>query len=212
MRPDPRLHGLYVITDEELCSPTGIVTSVAAAIKGGARIFQYRDKSMDHERRLREARALVDLCTAHDAILLVNDDVSLAREAKAHGVHLGSDDEPIRTAREKLGAHAIIGVSCYNDFSLAEEAVNAGANYIAFGSVFPSPTKPHAVHASLDLFHRAKRELRIPACAIGGINRDNIASVASAGAAMAAVVSALFASSNITEATRELGAAFAART
>lgn len=212
MRPDPRLHGLYVITDEELCLAIGIVASVAAAIEGGARIFQYRDKSMDHERRLREVRALVELCNARNAIMLVNDDVSLARKANAHGVHLGNDDEPIRTAREKLGAHAIIGVSCYNDFSLAEEAVDAGANYIAFGSVFPSPTKPHAVHASLDLFHRAERELRIPACAIGGINRDNIDSVVSAGAAMAAVVSAVFASSDITGATRELGAAFAAPT
>ncbi|MBW3567802.1 MAG: thiamine phosphate synthase, partial [Proteobacteria bacterium] len=131
MRADPRLHGLYVITDKELCASIGIVDSVAAAIDGGARIFQYRDKSVDHERRLREACALVELCNAHDAILLVNDDVSLAREAKAHGVHLGSEDESITTAREKLGSHAIIGVSCYSHFSLAEEAAKAGTDYVA---------------------------------------------------------------------------------
>lgn len=201
---DPRLRGLYVITDRVQCARRGVIDSVADALAGGARIVQYRDKSQDHRRRFDEALQLSGLCAAHAAILIINDDARLARAVAANGVHLGRDDPGIASTRNLLGPEAIIGVSCYDDFALAEAAARDGANYVAFGSVFPSPTKPDAVRAPLELFHRAREELAIPACAIGGINRDNIASVVRSGAAMAAVVSAVFAADDVEAATREL--------
>lgn len=208
MPHDPRLHGLYVITDRELCARQGIVASVEAALQGGARIFQYRDKSSDSERRLQEARELVALCMRHDALLFVNDDVELAQASHAHGVHLGRDDADIADARARLGDDALIGYSCYDDFPRARHAADAGADYVAFGSVFSSRVKPDAVRAPLALFTKTHTELSIPTCAIGGIDASNIHEVVAAGTSMAAVISAVFAADDITSATAELNHAF----
>jgi len=210
MHHDPRLHGLYVVTDRVQCARSGLEQSVAAALAGGARIVQYRDKSTDHRRRFDEAMLLSGLCGAHGALFIVNDDARLARAVAASGVHLGQDDMTVQQARRLLGEHAIIGISCYDRFSLAREAALAGADYVAFGSVFASPVKPDAVRAPLELFTRARDELAIPACAIGGIDQGNIRSVVKAGAAMAAVISAVFASPDVTGTTRELNRAFLA--
>lgn len=207
-RNDPRLAGLYVVTDRALCARHGLIPSVTAALAAGIRLVQYRDKSGDDRRRFEEARALAQLCAAHDALLIVNDDARLARDAGAHGVHLGRDDMDIAAARELLGDAAIIGVSCYDDFVRAERAALGGADYVAFGSMFPSPTKPDAVRAPLELLARACAELAVPACAIGGIDATNIRAVIAAGAAMVAVVSAVFAAPDITVAARELEKAF----
>lgn len=201
---DPRLHGLYVVTDHTLCARHGLEDSVAAALNGGARLVQYRDKSSDWTRRFDEALRLSGLCAAHGALLIINDDARLARAVAANGVHVGQGDMDVAEARRILGPAAIVGASCYDDFDLARHAVNAGADYVAFGSLFPSPTKPDAVRAPLALLARAHAELEIPVCAIGGINRDNIGKVAHAGATMAAVVSAVFAAADITAATRNL--------
>lgn len=208
MPHDPRLQGLYVITDHELCVRKGVVASVEAALQGGARIIQYRDKSSDSKRRLQEARELVALCMHHNALLFVNDDVELARTSHAHGVHLGREDADIADARALLGDDALIGYSCYDDFSRAKHAADAGADYVAFGSVFPSRIKPDAVRAPLTLFVRTHAELNIPACAIGGIDTRNIRDVVAAGASMAAVISAVFAADDIAAATAELNQAF----
>lgn len=205
---DPRLQGLYVITDTPLCAQRGLVRAVAEALAGGARIVQYRDKSPESARRLREAAELRDLCASHDALLIVNDDVQLARAVGAHGVHLGRDDTDVARARRALGADALIGVSCYNDFARARAAESSGADYVAFGSVFPSSTKPAAVRAPLALFARARAELNIPCCAIGGIDADNIDDVVRAGADMAAVISAVFGADDVKTAAETLIRAF----
>lgn len=204
------LHGLYVITDEALCASRGIETCVQAALDGGARIVQYRDKSDDHARRLRETTALRKLCESRRAVFIVNDDVALARASGAHGVHIGREDSDIHSARDLLGPEAIIGVSCYDDFARARRAANAGASYVAFGSVFPSAIKPDARRAPLELFDRARRELAVPACAIGGIDAWNIAQLARAGAAMVAVISAVFAADDIERQSRLLSERFEA--
>lgn len=201
---DPRLQGVYAVTDNALCKRRGVVASAACALAGGARLVQYRDKSQDDDRRLAEAKQLSRLCKAHEALLIINDDIALAQAAGAHGVHLGREDAGIVEARALLGPDAIIGFSCYDDFARAEAGARAGMNYVAFGSVFPSPTKPEAVRAPLALFERAREELAVPACAIGGINHENIGAVTRAGAAMAAVVSAIFAAEDIERATRRL--------
>ena len=209
---DSRLFGLYVITDSALCMRTGVVSSVAAALEGGARLVQYRDKSDDHERRLREASELHRLCAAHNAFLIINDDIELAARAHAHGVHLGRDDARIERARETLGTNAIIGASCYDDLDAGRAAVDAGASYVAFGSVFPSRVKPDAVRAPLTLFADARDILGVPTCAIGGIDATNIGAVARAGATMAAVISAVFGAPDIRTATEKLNSAFASPT
>lgn len=204
---DSRLHGLYVITDATLCAERGLLPSVVAAIEGGAQIVQYRDKSRDTARQRAEAGALVKACRARDVLCIINDNVELAAEVGADGVHLGAEDGHVGHARKRLGGAAIIGVSCYERRDLAVDAAAAGADYVAFGSVFASRVKPKAVHAPLDLFAQAA-ELDVASCAIGGINAGNIDEIVRAGASMAAVISAVFAAPDITAASRALAAAF----
>lgn len=202
------LRGLYVITEDRQLGPDRLVASVEAALRGGARLVQYRDKSGDHARRLAEARALAAICRTFAVPLLINDDVELAVAAAADGVHLGRDDPDPAGARARLPTGSLIGVSCYDRFELARAAAANGADYIAFGSFFPSPTKPHAVRAHTELLRRARRELRLPTVAIGGISPENGAALVQAGADMLAVVSAVFAASDVTAATQAFAPCF----
>ena len=187
-----RLHGLYAITDDRRAGPRALCTAVSAALRGGARIVQYRDKGHDPARRLAEAQALAALCRSHRAVFLVNDDLDRAVAAGADGVHLGRDDPDVAAARSRLPAPGLIGVSCYNRLETDRQAAALGADYIAFGSFFPSPTKPDAVRAGPDLLVSARRELALPAVAIGGITPENGRPLITAGADMLAVVSGVF--------------------
>jgi thiamine-phosphate pyrophosphorylase len=187
------LHGLYVITDPNLLPSQALHHSVEQAIQGGAGIVQYRDKSHDANRRLREVVDLLWLCKTYGASLIVNDDVELAAITGADGVHLGKDDANATRARQRLGNSAIIGISCYNNLHTARVAEKEGANYVAFGSFFPSPTKPHAVRARLSLLAQARSQIDIPICAIGGITPENAQSLIAAGADMLAVITHVFA-------------------
>jgi thiamine-phosphate pyrophosphorylase len=187
-----RLNGLYAITDSKLIVESGFVDEIAKALQGGARIIQYRDKSSDQQKRLQQASALRTLCTQQQAMLIINDDLELAMAVDADGIHIGIDDTPLAQARQVLGEDKIIGVSCYNQFELAQQAAASGADYIAFGSFFPSATKPHAVPAELKLLRKAKQQLQLPVCAIGGITLGNAAPLLNAGADMLAVVSSIF--------------------
>lgn len=196
--------GVYAITDPELLPETRLAQRVAAAIAGGARIVQYRDKTADAPTRLRRARALAELCRDAGAVFIVNDSPELAVEVGAHGVHLGRDDAALSEARAVLGPDGLIGVSCYDRIDLAVRAAAGGADYVAFGSMFPSTTKPGAVAAPLSLVARASGMLEIPVVAIGGINRGNAAEVIRAGAHAVAVVRDLFAGSDPESAARAL--------
>lgn len=189
------MHGLYIITD----GSTGnlLLEKVEQALRGGATIVQYRDKTNDAARREQEARDLKSLASAHNALFIINDDVALAKTVQADGVHVGREDSALATARTYLGKSAIIGVSCYNQLPLALEAAQQGADYIAFGSFFPSPTKPHAPRATLELLREARMQLSIPICAIGGINLDNAPALLANGADMLAVISDVFSATNI---------------
>ena len=203
-----RLRGLYAITDARLQSPDTLYQRVSLAIDGGASIIQYRDKSADRRLRLEQAQALVELCRARGARLIVNDDVTLAATCGADGVHLGRDDASLSAARQRLGDTAIIGVSCYNSLELAEAAAGQGADYLAFGRFFPSQTKPDAVQADLELIREAKRRWPLPIAAIGGITADNAAMLLSAGADMLAVVQGVFAAADVREAATRYAALF----
>ncbi|MEF3194210.1 MAG: thiamine phosphate synthase [Halothiobacillaceae bacterium] len=191
------LRGLYVITDTALIPDDRFAERVEAALRGGARIVQYRDKRRDAGVRLRLAAELVSLCRTHGALSIINDDVELAAEVAADGVHLGKEDAALGQARNRLGQGAVIGVSCYNRLELALEAAAEGADYVAFGSFFPSRTKPEAVPANMDLLREARKKLSLPLCAIGGITADHAAPLIEAGADMLAVISDVFAAADV---------------
>ena len=196
------LKGLYAITDERLTPFSDLISCVKKALEGGAKIIQLRDKTKKDEELLPIALSLKELCESYGALFIVNDRVSLAAKSDAHGVHIGKDDGTVKEVRLLLGPKKIIGVSCYNDFNRALVMEQAGADYVAFGSFFPSPTKPTAVKAQIDLLKRAKKELTIPICAIGGITVDNASSLIRSGADMVAVISDLWRSKNITKKAR----------
>jgi thiamine-phosphate pyrophosphorylase len=189
--PPPRVRGLYAITPPDLHT-LDLVAKVRAALQGGAAVLQYRDKGTDRHKRLHEAQALRQLCHDFGAWFVVNDDVALARAVQADAVHVGRHDQ-----RPENGELAF-GVSCYNDFQLAEAAVRQGATYVAFGAVFPSPTKPGAVHAPLAIFQQASI-LGLPRVAIGGITLATAPAIISAGADAVAVISDLFQAENVAE-------------
>ena len=206
---DPRLRGLYVITDGRAPTTEDLLERTRRAIAGGARIVQYRDKHpQDSARRLEEARALAHLCHSQGAAFIVNDDVSLAAESEADGVHLGKHDPDPDQARAVLGAEAIIGVSCYNDLRRALRLAGRGADYIAYGRFFPSRTKPGAVAASVSLLEASRKHLNIPIAAIGGITAANGGELIRAGADMLAVIEAAFGQPDITAACRKFVSCF----
>jgi len=177
------------------------------ALIGGARILQYRNKHGDRVTRLREAREIRSLCSEYEALFIVNDDVELAARVGADGVHIGQDDGAIRDARQQLGSNAVIGASCYDQFALAEQVRDDGADYIAFGRIYPSVTKPGDIHAPLSLLQQSKA-LHLPVCAIGGITTENARPVVEAGADMVAVINGLFASDDIVKAAQTLSSLF----
>lgn len=200
----PPLRGLYAITD----GPRADLLEVcAAALEGGAALLQYRDKTDDHTRRFAEAQALQALCVRHRVPLIVNDDVELAARVGAAGVHLGEHDDALAQARTRLGAHAIIGVSCYDSLERARALAEAGADYLAFGAFFPSPTKPNARRATPRLLHDSAA-LGLPRVAIGGITHDNAQPLIDAGADALAVISALFGARDVRAAARRFADLF----
>ena len=197
-------NGLYAITD----GPRGdLIDACAAAIDGGAVLLQYRDKTADTARRLGEAGALAALCTRHGVALIVNDDIELAAQSGAAGVHLGEDDPAIEVARTRLGAGAIVGVSCYDSIERARSLAAAGADYLAFGAFFASPTKPRARQATNALLREAK-VLGLPLVAIGGITPQNGAELIASGADYLAVISAVFGARDVRRAARSFAALF----
>lgn len=200
------ISGLYAITPDET-DMAELLRKVRLALLGGARVVQYRNKSAAAALRLKQAEALRELTREFAATLIVNDDVALARQAEADGVHLGGADGSVTEARAVLGS-GLIGVSCYNRAALAQEAVRQGADYVAFGSFFASTVKPDAVAATPDLLRQARRELDVPIVAIGGITPHNGAQLLEAGADALAVISAVFSAADIEGAAREFSNLF----
>jgi len=191
-----RLSGLYAITNENLMPKEHFIHMAETALSSGVSVLQYRDKSSDKNKRLHQARALKALCDQYNAILIINDDISLTKQVDADGIHIGKNDLSLDETRNQLGPEKIIGVSCYNKISLAENAINNGADYIAFGSFFGSSIKPDAPHASSDLITSIKQHHDTPVCCIGGITTENHLPLLQAGADMLAVISDIFSQMN----------------
>jgi thiamine-phosphate pyrophosphorylase len=193
-----KLRGLYAITDRQLLADGRLLPYVEAALKGGARLLQYRDKSADDARRLREAEALRELCNRYGAALIINDDAELAARLGV-GLHLGQGDGSLAVARALLGRQAIIGATCHAQLPLAEQAVREGASYVAFGRFFDSTTKPGAPLATPELLTDARSRLSQPIVAIGGITLENAPALIAQGASMVAVVHGLFGAASAAE-------------
>ena len=204
------IHGLYAVTPDDANS-VRLAGQVRAALEGGARIVQYRNKTAERALRHEQAAALCALCRTYGAALIVNDDVELALAVDAHGVHLGGEDGSIAAARARLGPHKLLGASCYSRIENVERAIAEGADHIAFGSFFVSRVKPGAVRSKLSLLTEAKRKFNLPVVAIGGITHDNAPQLIDAGADSVAVISALFTAPDIAHAAREFNALFEAR-
>jgi thiamine-phosphate pyrophosphorylase len=200
------IRGLYAITPDET-DTAELLRKVRLALQGGARVLQYRNKAAAAALRLRQAEALRGLTRKFAVPLIVNDDVALAQQVDADGVHLGGADGSVAEARALLGGR-LIGVSCYNRLALAHEAASLGADYVAFGSFFASTVKPEAVVATPDLLRQARGELAVPLVAIGGITPQNGALLLEAGADALAVISAVFAAPDIEGAAREFSNLF----
>lgn len=209
MTPSEQIRGLYAVTPQTEDSAR-LAAQVRAALEGGTRVVQYRDKSTDRALRRYQASALHALCCAHGAALIINDDVDLAMEIDAHGVHLGREDGSISAARARLGPHKLIGATCYRLLENAERALAEGADHIAFGSFFVSTVKPGAVRSTPTILTEAKRRFGVPVVAIGGITPENAPIVISAGADSVAVITALFSAPDITAAARQFNALFEA--
>jgi thiamine-phosphate pyrophosphorylase len=186
-----KLAGLYAITPDE-SSTDILVRKLGQALRGGATAVQYRNKTACPELRLEQGCALAALCREAGVPFIINDDLALALTLDADGAHLGAGDGDLADARLRLGQGKLLGASCYDRMELAEAAVRAGADYLAFGSVFSSGTKPGAVRAPLALFAESRRSFQLPLVAIGGITLQNARQVFSAGADAVAVISALF--------------------
>jgi thiamine-phosphate pyrophosphorylase len=198
-----KLRGLYAITPASGDSAL-LVEKVVAALEGGIAALQYRNKTAHPEQRSAEATQLRALCRSHGVPFIINDDLQLAIDVEADGVHLGRDDGDLAIARRRLPGK-ILGASCYRDLALARQAVIAGADYVAFGSVFASATKPAAVRAPLSLF---QHDLGVPLCAIGGINLHNAVEVIAAGADLLAVISDLFDAPDVKSRAMQYGELF----
>ena len=203
--PTTPLRGVYLITPQP---PAPVRAIVAAGLRGGVRMVQFRIKEGSTAENYALACELLALCRQYNALFIVNDDIALCRQLGADGIHLGAEDRPLEEARRLLGPSAIIGASCYNELERAHHAQAQGANYVAFGAVYSSSTKPDACHADLALFQQARNSLQVPVCAIGGITPDNAAPVVAAGADLLAVIQGISAAPDPEAAANQLCALF----
>jgi thiamine-phosphate pyrophosphorylase len=201
-----KLRGLYAVTPDAL-DIEPLARMVEQALAGGAAALQYRNKLLPRDKRLAQAHRLAALAQGYGVPFIVNDDVEIALAVGANGAHLGKDDADLRAARARL-AGKILGASCYDRLEAARAAVAAGADYVAFGAAFASPTKPAAVRAPLSLFGEAKA-LGVPLAAIGGITLENAPQLLAAGADLLAVISDLFDAPDIAARARQYARLFA---
>jgi thiamine-phosphate pyrophosphorylase len=209
MKAQEKMRGLYVITDTHLIPRQRFAATVEAAVRGGATMVQLREKEAPRAEIIRLGQEVLQVTRRYGALLIINDHPSVAQEIGADGVHVGREDPPVAEARAMLGPEAIIGASCYGDVERAVTAVGAGADYVAFGTPFPSPTKQSKrTDISIDIFQQAKRLVSVPVFAIGGITIHNVQQLLAVGVDGIAVVSGVFAAPDVEGAARALATLF----
>jgi len=197
-----QIRGVYAITPDDP-DTARLVERSERVIRGGARVIQYRNKMAIRSLRTAQATALAEICARRNALLIINDHIDLALEVDAAGLHVGTNDGDLAELRRLIGPDRLLGASCYDRIDRAEFARASGADYLAFGSVFQSRTKPAATRATLALFAQA-RVYGLPLVGIGGVNLRNIDTLIEAGADAAALISDLFEAYDIRRHTYEL--------
>lgn len=200
------LRGLYVLTDATLTPTDTMLEQVERVLKSGVRVIQYRDKYASAEEAEVQCLRLQALCDYYEAIFIIDDRLDIAIKINADGLHVGEDDVSYEEARARLGEGKIIGVSCYGNIERAKKYAALGADYVAFGAFFPSPTKPHATLVEPQFLQRAKEEISIPICAIGGISEANIEQLSCYDIAMYSLISAVYKDDAIEENLEKLHA------
>jgi thiamine-phosphate pyrophosphorylase len=200
------IRGLYAVTPD-LADTATLIARTEQALKGGARLLQYRNKVADAALKLEQAAELLSLCRRYDCLFIVNDSVEVAMTIGAPGVHLGREDGDLAQARKQLGPDIVLGASCYGQIQIAEQARDAGVDYVAFGAAYASPTKPGNKRAPLELYREARR-IGLPVVAIGGITLDNARPLVDAGVDALAVITALYNAPDIAAAARGFAALY----
>lgn len=190
--PHSLLKGLYALTDATLTPPQSILSQVERILKMGVSVVQFRDKYATDDEAELTCKALQALCKQYNALFIMDDRLALAKKIDADGLHVGMDDVSYEEARAVLGAEKIIGVSCYGDLERAKKYEALGADYVAFGAFFPSPTKPQAPCVPLEILQTAKEHLHVPICAIGGITVQTLPLMAVYPVEMYAIISAVY--------------------
>ncbi len=193
------LKGIYVLTDATLTPKESIFSQVKRVLQSGVSVIQFREKYAKDDEIEDTCKALCELCREYNALFIMDDRVHLAKKIDADGLHVGIEDISYEEARAILGDDKIIGISCYGDIERAKSYEAKGADYVAFGSFFASPTKPHEKVVPLNILEEAKKILHIPICAIGGINEENIESISKYNIAMYSVISAVYKNDMIEE-------------
>lgn len=201
------IQGLYAIADTATIDDVFLSEKVRLVLSGGCSVLQYRDKSSDKEKRLRQARELRQLCRDVEAVFIINDDAELAMQVDADGVHCGKNDATVSETRRRY-PELLIGATCYNSLDRAERAVNDGADYLAFGSFYPSSTKPDATPADIVTLQQASQRFDHPLVAIGGIMVENAPLLISSGASAVAVINSVFATADPCRSSQEFSALF----
>ena len=190
------IHGLYAIADTGSIDDALLIEKVRQVLAGGCRVLQYRDKSIDKVKRLKQAKELKLLCSKAGAIFIINDDAELARQVNADGVHCGRNDATVSETRNRY-PELMIGATCYNSLERATQAIEDGADYLAFGRFYPSSTKPEATPATIEILRQARQQFDRPIVAIGGIVVENAGVLISSGASAVAVINGLFSTTDL---------------
>ena len=201
------MKGLYLVTPD-WDDTEALLKATEIALTVGVGLLQYRHKTASGELRLEQASALLTLCRQHNVPFIVNDHIDLCLKLDADGIHVGGTDASVAVVRTLIGKEKILGASCYGDFSLAEQAQIAGASYVAFGGFYPSRVKKYEVSTPASIVSKAKAELTVPVCVIGGMTPENAKPLVKEGADMVAAISSVYSADDIAIAVKEFAALF----
>jgi thiamine-phosphate pyrophosphorylase len=201
------MKGLYLVTPD-WDDTEALLKATEIALTVGVGLLQYRHKTASGELRLEQASALLTLCRQHNVPFIVNDHIDLCIALDADGIHVGGTDASVAVVRTLIGKEKILGASCYGDFSLAEQAQIAGASYVAFGGFYPSRVKKYEVSTPASIVSKAKAELTVPVCVIGGMTPENAKPLVKEGADMVAAISSVYSAADIATAVREFAVLF----
>jgi thiamine-phosphate pyrophosphorylase len=201
------MKGLYLVTPD-WDDTDALIKATETALSVDVGLLQYRHKTANGELRLEQASALLKLCRQHNVPFIVNDHIDLCIALDADGIHVGGTDASVAVVRTLIGKDKILGASCYGDFALAEQAQIAGASYVAFGGFYPSRVKKYEVSTPASIVSKAKSQLTLPVCVIGGMTPDNAKPLVKEGADMVAAISSVYSADDIAIAAKEFAALF----